>query len=125
MRLILVAAASIMAIATPHEPTWSDDFMGVRGIVIDEATQRPLARARVQVRSIDRRVFTDSAGRYRLDSIAIGDFSVETEAIGYIREIRDVVAPSRPHVFCGGACEPWKPVVVLNFYMRREPEAFH
>lgn len=123
MRVILVATASILTLATARDSTKSADIIGVQGTVIDEVTRRPLASVRVQVAGSDRRVLTDSVGRYEIDSIEIRNFSVQADAIGYIREIRDVEAPFPPHVICGVPCKPWRPVVVLNFYMRRKPEA--
>ena len=122
MRAILVVAASIISIATAQESTRSKDVVAVRGTVFDEVTQRPLPFARVQIAGSGRRAFTDSVGRYEIDSVEIRTFSVQAEAIGYIREIRDVEAPFPPHVVCGVECKPWRPVVVLNFFMRRRPE---
>jgi len=101
----------------------AENFMMIRGTVIDEATQRPLVTARIRVASGNVYVFTDSAGQYQVDSLRVSNVSVLSEAIGYIRETREVEAPFPPHVVCGGDCKPWRPIIVLNFYMRRKPEA--
>jgi hypothetical protein len=123
MRIAVIATAYIMTLVTVGVPGGSEGIMVIKGTVIDEGTQRPLAFAQVQVLGTQRRAATDSAGRYQIDSIKFEDVSVQARALGYTREIREVVAPFPPHVVCGGECKPWKPVVVLNFYMRRTPVA--
>ena len=123
MKIVLTLMAGIMAMVPPMPSSRVETFMLIRGTVIDEVTQRPVVSARVRLSSSNRVVYTDSVGRYEIDSVVLGNMSVQAEAAGYIREARDIEAPFPPHVFCGGSCEPWRPVVVLNFYMRRRPMA--
>ena len=123
MRIVVIATAYIMTLVTVRVPVASEGLMVIKGTVVDEVTQRPLAFAYVQVLNSQRRAVTDSAGRYQIDSVKIENMSVQARVIGYTREIREVEAPFPPHVVCGIECKPWKPVVVLNFYMRRTPVA--
>jgi hypothetical protein len=124
MRAALLAIVGLIATTGISRLHQSESLMVVRGLVIDEVTQRPLASVRIQIVNSDRRVMTDSAGHYAIDSLRVSNASVQADAIGYIREIRDVETPFPPHVVCPvGGCKPWRPVVVLNFYLRRKPEA--
>jgi hypothetical protein len=73
----------------------------IHGVVIDEGTKRPLLHARIRIPELHRQTYTDSAGNYRIDSLTSRTFSVHAEAIGYLREIKEVELPFPPHVVCG------------------------
>lgn len=84
---------------SPHRGTWrvsadSGRPPSVRGRVFDADVTTPAAlyRAVVRVDTSRRDVFTDSLGRFQLDSLAPGRYSVFVGRVGYRprREIVDV-----------------------------------
>jgi len=69
----------------------------VQGVVVDDSTGRGLEDALVILATEPlRMVTTDSAGRFRFDSVAGGRYTVEASAIGYVTadSVWVVVRPS-------------------------------
>ena len=87
---------------------------------MEESTRTPMARVSVQIPGTMHGTVTDSLGHYELSGLNGRQFIVRARRIGYIYEMRESHMPFLPHTVCGTSCEPWKPVDVLNFYMRRE-----
>ena len=78
--------------ATPApapEPPVTPAHGAIAGTVLDDATGRPIAGARVTVQGAGREATTDRAGRYLLDGVAPGTWKVKCRADGY----RTVVQP--------------------------------
>lgn len=63
--------------------SWAVAIGSIAGVVRDHSTNQPLVGAEVVVWGSGRGTQTDESGRYRIDSIPIGQYSVEASLIGY------------------------------------------
>jgi len=86
--LALLAAPLIEVRAQGARPVAGDRF-NLRGRVEDE-TGRPAVAVRVMVVELQRGTATDSAGRFALDGLPVGSFSVSFERTGLAPELRAV-----------------------------------
>jgi iron complex outermembrane receptor protein len=94
MRVLLFLAALAvghvgLAIAAPP----SDPTLGGR---VTDTTGTPLAQVRVTILEANRSAETDADGRYRIDQLPTGTFSVSFRAIGFRPEVRRVTLGSEP-----------------------------
>lgn len=89
--LVLVGAALLPAGAPAHAHPPAGPAGALVGTVVDAASRQPLASASVHVRPLDgtgparavRTVITDTAGRYRVESLPGGDYELRAELMGY------------------------------------------
>jgi hypothetical protein len=81
----LFAAASTLAFATAraqstpapaHDAAVHSQFGAINGIVIDSLHGRPLDGAQVSVEGLNSSAITDSAGRFRIDSVPPGKYRI-------------------------------------------------
>ncbi len=89
----LCAFASLMATASPLPAqglaTVPVSAQGLRGRVENEAG-RPLVAVRVSVVELQRRAATDSAGRFVLEGLPGGSYSISFERTGLVPEVRSI-----------------------------------
>jgi TonB-linked SusC/RagA family outer membrane protein len=81
-----VALAAIVAVllqAIPYGASAQQTTGVVRGRVVDESTQRPLASVQVLVVGTQRGTLTGTDGTYRIEGVPAGAHSVRAEYIGY------------------------------------------
>ncbi len=62
---------------------WASALGNIAGKVIDRTTKLPLANASVVVVGTGRGSMVDENGRYRIDSISVGQYSIQASLIGY------------------------------------------
>lgn len=61
-------------------------FLTIRGQVLTNANRTPISRAVVRLSPSGRSVETDSVGRFRFDSLALGRYTVQTSKEGFTQE---------------------------------------
>lgn len=120
---LLLAALGVRC-APPNVDRSQADLFSLHGTVLSEPEMRPLPGTLIEVESSPRRrVTTDSAGQYRIDSISPGTHTVTARALGYLPERRRVELLCQPAVISGtrtaapGRCSEANQS--LSFYMRR------
>src|SRR5262249_28065169 len=87
-----IHAAPIAKRAAPNK-TW------IEGLVLDAASDRPIAGARIELtrgaRDAPLTLIADSAGRFRSPELALGSWSIAIEAAGSRRLLGTTVLPHR------------------------------
>lgn len=100
LRLLSLAAVGLFVLAgcgggSPSQPAPSPTptRATLSGVVRDNGSQRPAASARVEIiQGINQgaAATTDAEGRYRLDNLELGTFTIRAQATGYEAETRSV-----------------------------------
>lgn len=86
------------------------------GVVREEAGGRPLAGVVVRVQGTRHNALTDQAGRYRIEGLEGGTYTVEAIRVGYYSERRDIAFST--DVMCTQCADAAHPERVLHFSMR-------
>jgi len=74
--LVFIVFANLVGLA--QEPT-----QGIRGVVIDEASSRPLPFANVSILNTQLNTTTDSLGNFELNDVVVGRHTIHVSMIGY------------------------------------------
>jgi hypothetical protein len=128
LALVLVAGCASGAYAPRVYPVTPPEHFSISGRVTIEATGKP-PRFPVTISistTPERALNTDADGRYRIDSIPLGRYSVRARALGYHPESRYVEAYCMPEfqvprtetpgrIFCRGLGQ------TLHFTLRPAP----
>lgn len=81
-----VLAARILGGAT----VWARSFGSVLGVLTDSASGKGIAGADVELRGTSHRMRTDSAGAFRMDSVAPGSYTLQVDIQSPVRLLRSV-----------------------------------
>ncbi|WP_104023413.1 carboxypeptidase-like regulatory domain-containing protein [Gemmatirosa kalamazoonensis] len=65
------------------------------GTVVERGSGRPVGMASVSIASLPRRTNTDSAGRFRFDSLPSGRYVIDVRRLGYARLVTDTLVVER------------------------------
>lgn len=67
----------------------------IAGIVVDEETRKPLTGAHLRILELDQGVVTDIEGRFRIEEVPAGVYTVEISYIGFqTRTLTDIIVRS-------------------------------
>lgn len=83
-----VLATSLLAMSGPA--AGQDAPGGIEGRVVDAVRNAPLAVARVAVPSLGRESLTDGEGRFHLDGLPPGEYTLRVEYLGFETTVREV-----------------------------------
>jgi len=86
--------------AAPTEPDTSNAPRGtLTGRVVDQTTKQPLPGAHVQIKRLERGTATTRDGRFSLDTLPTGTYTVHVSMVGYETAVRGPVpvTSGRPH----------------------------
>lgn len=86
------------------------------GVVREEAGGRALAGVIVRVQGTQHSALTDESGRYRIEGLEGGTYTVEAVRAGYFSERRDIAFTT--DLICTQCAETANPERVLHFSMR-------
>jgi iron complex outermembrane recepter protein len=100
--VVLAAVSAAPAAATEPagraEVGGAADSAAVEGIVVDDATGRPLPGTVVRILGLGRQDMTHEGGEFHLLNLPAGRHTVLFERLGYRREVRTVDLAPRQHV---------------------------
>ena len=77
------AGAQTAAAAAQAPPAASQDTAVIRGTVVDERTEQPLARVLVRLADTEYKALTGPDGRFELRGVKPGDYTATVSVVGY------------------------------------------
>ncbi len=81
LRRTPLAAGCALALMGLSSTALADALL--QGRIVDSATNRPLAAAEVRIQELNRRVVTDSSGRYQFGTLPAGEYTLLVTYVGY------------------------------------------
>lgn len=83
--LIFICAACLLTVLGCSEEDTIDVILygSVKGKVIDKVSGDPLKNVKITTNPASTTVLTDTLGEFKIDKIAVGDYSVQAEITGY------------------------------------------
>ncbi|MHC5202390.1 carboxypeptidase regulatory-like domain-containing protein [Myroides sp. LJL119] len=83
-KLIYILLGFVLCISSCSEDYLDDNAQGtIEGIVVSEIDLKPLANIKIETSPLTTTVFTDEKGKFVLDNIKQGEYSVKAQGKGY------------------------------------------
>lgn len=118
--LLLLCPIAVAAQSSPRVQTGAAEVITVTGVVVDEATGRPLQGAAVWIRGLPIGMVTGDDGTYTLADVPNRNLTLRVSRLGYVPEARQlwVCTPDGLR----SRCVPHSAdAQELRFYMRPTP----
>ncbi len=82
----LIGVVLILLFSCNEDKISENEFGTLKGQVVASGTNEPLADVKISTDPVSSTVFTDDQGRFTINDIAVGDYSVQAKKDGYLAD---------------------------------------
>jgi len=83
---LMLGFVSIVAAGAPGESANAAAVSSITGMVVDQQTGEPLAGVKLRIEGVNRVIYSDLNGNFRINGLTTGEYSITSSFISYATE---------------------------------------